>query len=613
MEIVCEARWGFINDKDLNCGSGTFGETKALDSAVTEHETSNANTTFIVAVMILFCFCWSSQPNTTRIIEELLTTMKSTSLLVLCALLCSPDLRSFLIRVNLLVLVHTFDIGIERVRKLPFRLSIEIDDLLCPGVRRKKISSKNTVHSAYHLTTMAGESMEVDTPPVQPPPEEEEEEDCSDLVDLLDSVSDATPAAQIPILTSIINEPKNRYGSTASALKERAVYALARAYCEDNRHDEVVTLLTGETCAPFFANITKAKTAKVVRAVLDAVCALAPEELDMQAQICQNIIGWCRAEKRSFLRQRVEAKMASVLFQQDKYGEALTLVDNLLLELKKLDDKQLLVEVHLVESKIHHGLRGMAKSKAALTASRTNANAIYVAPSLQSQIDLMSGVLHCEEGDYDTAHSYFLEAFEQLDQLDDREKAVPCLKHMMLCKILDGLNKALGISAATGVAGIRSDHKNEADISGMISGKRGVKYAGRDVEAMSAIAAAASKRSLKEYEAVLSKYSHELQDDLLIKHHLGTLQEQLLESNLIRIIEPYSCVEIEHVASLIEMPLSVVEKKLSQMILDGKFHGILDQGKGQLIVYEDADTDQAMEKRIEGNRKHGQGRDLSVW
>ncbi|KAK1747717.1 coatomer subunit beta, partial [Skeletonema marinoi] len=378
---------------------------------------------------------------------------------------------------------------------------------------------------------------------------------------------DATPADKIPILTSILNEPKNRYGSTAAALKERAVYALARAYCEDNRHDAVVTLLTGETCAPFFANITKAKTAKVVRAVLDSVCALAPEELDMQAQICQNIIAWCRAEKRSFLRQRVEAKMASVLFQQDKYGEALTLVDRLLVELKKLDDKQLLVEVHLVESKIHHGLRGMAKSKAALTASRTSANAIYVAPSLQSQIDMMSGVLHCEEGDYDTAHSYFLEAFEQLDQLDDREKAVPCLKYMMLCKILDGLNKALGLSAATGVAGIRSDHKNEADISGMITGKRGVKYAGRNVDAMSSIAAAASKRSLKEYEAVLTEYSHELQDDLLIKHHLN-------------------------------MPLPVVEKKLSQMILDGKFHGILDQGKGQLIVYEEADQDQAMEKGL---------------
>jgi 26S proteasome regulatory subunit N6 len=358
----------------------------------------------------------------------------------------------------------------------------------------------------------------------------------------------------------------------------------------------VVNLLTGSTCAPFFAHATKAKTAKVVRAVLDAVCALAPEAYDMQSEICRNIIAWCMSEKRTFLRQRVEAKLASVLFYQDKYGEALTLLDNLLAELKKLDDKTLLVEVHLVESKVHHGLRNFSKAKAALTASRTNANAIYVAPALQSQIDLMSGILHCEEGDYDTAHSYFLEAFEQLDTLDDRVKAVPCLKYMMLCKILDGLSKALGISA-TGATGIRSD-KNAADISGMVTGKRGVKYAGSDVEAMSAIAAAASKRSLKEYEAVLLKYPNELQDDLLIKHHLHTLQEQLLESNLIRIIEPYSCVEIEHVATLIDMPLSIVERKLSQMILDGKFHGILDQGKGQLIVYEDGGMDKAMEKGL---------------
>jgi 26S proteasome regulatory subunit N6 len=54
-------------------------------------------------------------------------------------------------------------------------------------------------------------------------------------------------------------------------------------------------------------------------------------------------------------------------------------------------------------------------------------------------------------------------------------------------------------------------------------------------------------------------------------------------------------VEISHVAVLMEMDQPVVERKLSQMILDGKFHGILDQGKGQLIVYEEEDVDKAME------------------
>ena len=331
----------------------------------------------------------------------------------------------------------------------------------------------------------------------------------------------------------------------------------------------------------------------MVRAVLDIVSHSSPTEYEMQAGICRNVIAWCKTEKRSFLRQRVEAKLSSVLFHQDKYAEALSLVDGLLSELKKLDDKQLLVETHLIESKIHHGLRNLPKAKAALTASRTNANAIYVPPMLQSQIDLMSGILHTEEQDYDTAHSYFLEAFEQLDQMEDRDRALPCLKYMMLCKILDGLNKALGISGK-GVPGIRSD-KSKVDISGMISGKQGVKYAGRAVQAMSSIAAAASTRSLKEYEAVIAEYPEELNQDLLIKHHLDTLREQLLESNLIRIIEPYSCVEISHVATLMEMDVHSIERKLSQMILDSKFRGILDQGKGRLIVYEEEDVDKAME------------------
>lgn len=137
------------------------------------------------------------------------------------------------------------------------------------------------------------------------------------------------------------------------------------------------------------------------------------------------------------------------------------------------------------------------------------------------------------------------------------------------------------------------------DLSNIITPKQSLKYGGEDIDAMNAIAAAASSRSLKDFEATTKKYTKQLQTDLLIKHHLEILNEQLLESNLIRIIEPYSCVEITHVASLIEMPLHVVEKKLSQMILDSKFKGILDQGKGQLIVYEEGDGDMAMEKGLE--------------
>lgn len=445
----------------------------------------------------------------------------------------------------------------------------------------------------------ANDDMEVDEPTASASiqnvndDEEEEEEDITALVSVLDEAAAVkSGSSQIPFLVKAI-EMTDYHGSKATQLRERAVYDLTRAYCAAQQYEQVVEFLTGTTGQAFLASITKAKTAKVVRQVLDIVCTAAPDALLMQESVARSIILWTNQEKRSFLRQRVQARLASILFQQQKYIAALELCDGLLHELKKLDDKQLLVETHLLESKIQFGLRNLPKAKAALTASRTAANAIYVTPQLQADMDSMSGTIHTEEADYNTAHSYFLEAFEQLDQMNAEDQANKALQYMMLCRILDSLRTTL-----TTTANVRAMHK--VDLSSLLpTGKQGIKYAGRSIEAMSAIAAAAGHRNLKEFQEVLQTYPAELQDDLLIKHHLHVLHEQLLESNLIRIIEPYSCVELSHIAKLIELDVVAVEKKLSQMILDGKLDGILDQGKGQLVVYEEGEKDSAMEKGLQ--------------
>ncbi len=45
------------------------------------------------------------------------------------------------------------------------------------------------------------------------------------------------------------------------------------------------------------------------------------------------------------------------------YKPALTMIDTLLTELKRLDDKMILTEVHLLESRVYRGIGNLAKAK----------------------------------------------------------------------------------------------------------------------------------------------------------------------------------------------------------------------------------------------------------
>ena len=59
-----------------------------------------------------------------------------------------------------------------------------------------------------------------------------------------------------------------------------------------------------------------------------------------------------------------------------------------------------------------------------------------------------------------------------------------------------------------------------------------------------------------ELQGVLVNYKEQLGNDPIIAAHLGSLQDSLMEQNLLRVIEPFSQVEIAHVAKLIELPLA---------------------------------------------------------
>lgn len=326
--------------------------------------------------------------------------------------------------------------------------------------------------------------------------------------------------------------------------------------------------------------VSKAKAAKLVRALVDMFLDMENTDPKLQVKICLDCIEWATSEKRTFLRQSLEARLVAVHHDTENYAEALQLGGTLLKELKKMDDKNLLVEVQLLESKTYHALGNLPRARAALTSARTTANSIYCPPLMQAALDLQSGILHAaDEKDFKTAYSYFYEAFEGLDSIDAKEKALVALKYMLLSKIM--LN-------------------TPEEVPQLLGGKLALKYGdmGEDVRAMRAVATAAHNRSLADFQKALHDYRLQLEEDPVVKTHFATLYDKMLEQNLTRIIEPYSKVEVAHIADTIKLPIPNVEFKLSQMILDRKLAGVLDQGAGLLVIFDSVEEDRAFEAAL---------------
>ena len=141
---------------------------------------------------------------------------------------------------------------------------------------------------------------------------------------------------------------------------------------------------------------------------------------------------------------------------------------------------------------------------------------------------------------------------------------------MLLCKIMSG---------------------NAEDVAGIVNTKAGLKYSNiPGVNAMLEIAEVYKQRSIQAYQAALEKHKDSLTQDLVVMGHLQALYEKMLEQNILRIIEPYSQVEVDFIASQLSLDKSLVERKLSTMILDGIVFGTL-ENDSSLIVYDKPSND----------------------
>lgn len=116
---------------------------------------------------------------------------------------------------------------------------------------------------------------------------------------------------------------------------------MANVYREKGLVDELIQLQ--KDLLPLFMDLPKSKTAKIIRTLFDMTTKIEGRNQQL-VDLCKYIIEWCEKESRSFLRMRIENKLAELYFKLEKFHDSLTLLNKLLYELKKKEDKSLLVE-----------------------------------------------------------------------------------------------------------------------------------------------------------------------------------------------------------------------------------------------------------------------------
>lgn len=97
--------------------------------------------------------------------------------------------------------------------------------------------------------------------------------------------------------------------------KEQACYKLAHIFVQLSLFDELVDLT--KQILPLYMDLPKSKVAKIIRTLFDmAVRFPGKGRNGPLIELSNHVIEWCTKESRSFLRMKIENKLAELLFKQ---------------------------------------------------------------------------------------------------------------------------------------------------------------------------------------------------------------------------------------------------------------------------------------------------------
>lgn len=91
---------------------------------------------------------------------------------------------------------------------------------------------------------------------------------------------------------------------------------------------------------------------------------------------------WSIKENKQFLINKIRLHYANILYQREEFRHSRKELDLITENAKLIDDKRLLVECFLLESKLIFESHNLTRAKASLSACRASANLVHIPSNL---------------------------------------------------------------------------------------------------------------------------------------------------------------------------------------------------------------------------------------
>jgi len=307
--------------------------------------------------------------------------------------------------------------------------------------------------------------------------------------------------------------------------------------------------------------VTRNHSEKSINSILDYIST--SKQMELLQNFYETTLEALKDAKNERLWFKTMTKLGKLYFDREEFNKLARILKQLRQSCQTVDGEDdlkkgtQLLEVYALEIQMYTAQKNNKKLKALYDQSLHIKSAIPH-PLILGVIRECGGKMHLREGEFEKAHTDFFEAFKNYDESGSPRRTT-CLKYLVLANMLmkSGINPFDSQEA--------KPYKNDVEIL-----------------AMTNLVTAYQNNDINEFEKILKQNRQTIMEDTFIREHIEDLLRNIRTQVLIKLIKPYTRINIKFISGELNIDPTDVESLLVSCILDSTINGRIDQVSGVL-------------------------------